>query len=546
MQYTKDQLLEAMQLAADNGDMKAATEIAELLNKQYGAHQPSPPTPKPTLKPRPYGEQVAQRFEEFDPMGIISEFPEQVSQRAERMAVRDPGGMEYIPTAVSQLARTGGELLVGGVNILIPDSVREGAEEGWNKIKDTALVRQAGAAANAGYDVYKEWAARNPEFAETFETYVDIGTLFAPAKEPIELAAKKAKRKYNTKNLEERRAGINKLMDPQIVGETGYKGDFRSVGGPLDRTVYVPTEREQIMRLTLETVEDLDPNSHYARAYTVVGDDVSKSAKQLKAFIRKTGNPAYQRDDLVNSFKEAFDEMTESDDFIALSNEAQKKALEYAERALQIVDKREANALGLLDARQRFDKLMNAGARKGDVLDPTVETAKGAAGRFIRNVMNNKLKEITVGDEVHNLLDRQHNLMVARDTLRMRMYGEGNNKISRLYDKIAGAANLPSTPLALYATLKTGGAAVAGAAVGSATGAAALTGAGVGAGIYFVLRQADKKTRLKFYSKMLSGTDKAMKVYSSDKNLVAQLKADRAYIVYLMDQARKEEEESGD
>ena len=148
MQYTKDQLLEAMQLAADNRDMKAATEIAELLNKQYGAHQPfPPPTPEPTPEPRPYGEQVAQRFEEFDPMGIISEFPEQVSQRAERMAVREPGGMEYIPTAVSQLARTGGELLAGGVNILIPDSVREGAEEGWNKIKDTALVRQAGAVA---------------------------------------------------------------------------------------------------------------------------------------------------------------------------------------------------------------------------------------------------------------------------------------------------------------------------------------------------------------------------------------------------------------
>ena len=221
MQYTKDQLLEAMQLAADNGDMKAATEIAELLNKQYGAYQPSSPTPEPTPEPRPYGEQVAQRFEEFDPMGIISEFPEKVSQRAKRMAVGEPGGMEYIPTGVSQLARTGGELLAGGVNILIPDSVREGAEEGWNKIKDTALVRQAGAAANAGYDVYKEWAARNPEFAETFETYVDITTLFAPAKEPIELAARKMKQKYNTKNLEERRAGIKKLMDPHVVGETG-------------------------------------------------------------------------------------------------------------------------------------------------------------------------------------------------------------------------------------------------------------------------------------------------------------------------------------
>ena len=546
MQYTKDQLLEAMQLAADDGDMKAATEIAELLNKQHGAYQPPTPPPEPEVAPRPYGEQVAQRLEEFDPVGIISEFPEKVSERAERMAVRDPSGMEYIPTAVSQVARTGGELIAGGVNLLIPDSVREGAEEGWNAIKDTSLVRQAGAAANAGYDAYKAWSAKNPEFAETFETYVDITSLFAPAKEPIEYAAKKAKRKYNTKNLEERRAGINKLMDPHVVGETFYKGDFRSVGGPLDRTVYVPTEREQIMRLTLETVKDLDPNSHYARAYTVVGDDVSRSAKQLKAFIRKTGNPAFQKEDLVSSFKEAFDETTESDDFIGLSNEAQKKALEYAERAVQIVDKREANALGLLDARQRFDKLMNAGSRKGDVLDPTIETAKGAAGRFIRNVMNNKLKEITVGDEVHNLLDRQHNLMLSRDVLRMRMYGEGNNKLSRLFDKIKGAANLPSTPLALYATVKTGTAAVAGAVAGSAVGAAAATGAATGAGIYFVLRQADKKTRLKFYSKMLSATDKAVKTYSSDKNLVAQLKADRAYVVYLMDQARKEEEESGD
>ena len=39
--------------------------------------------------------------------------------------------------------------------------------------------------------------------------------------------------------------------------------------------------------------------------------------------------------------------------------------------------------------------------------------------------------------------------------------------------------------------------------------------------------------------------DKAIKVYKSDKNLVSELKADRAYIVYLMNEARQEEENNG-
>ena len=188
--------------------------------------------------------------------------------------------------------------------------------------------------------------------------------------------------------------------------------------------------------------------------------------------------------------QEAFAGLKESKDYVALSREAQKKANEYANIALKTINKEEPNALGLLAARREFDSFVNAGPRKGDVLDPTVETAKGAAGRFIRNVMNDKLKDITEGDVVHNSLDRMHNLLSARSVLRNKMYGEGNNRISRAFQRISSVANLPST-------------------------------------------------------KMLSGTDKAIKAYKSDKNLVSELKADRAYIVYLMNEARQEEEENG-
>ena len=540
MQYTKEQYKNAVQKALAAGDQATAEELAEEAAILY----PEGYTPPET----PYLEQVSQRASEFSPMEVLSEGLRQVPERAEKIGGPDyrPGISAYAPVAVSQALRTGGELLAGGAGILISDSVREGFEEGWSKVKDMPGIKQAGQALGSGFEAYSEFSKNNPQLVETFETYVDVLAALAPSsKIDVAAPAKKAKLKYNTAIAEEKQAGINKLMDPVVVGESGYGGEFRSVGGPLDRTVYVPTEREQIMRRTLETVDGLDPNTHYARAHTVVSDEVKKANNELIAFINKSGNPTYDRQEIVESMQEAFAGLKESKDYVALSREAQKKANEYANIALKTINKEEPNALGLLAARREFDSFVNAGPRKGDVLDPTVETAKGAAGRFIRNVMNDKLKDITEGDVVHNSLDRMHNLLSARSVLRNKMYGEGNNRISRAFQRISSVANLPSTPLALYATVKTAGAAAAGAVAGVGMGTGAVLGAGAGVGIYTMLKAADKTTRLRFYSKMLSGTDKAIKAYKSDKNLVSELKADRAYIVYLMNEARQEEEENG-
>ncbi len=547
MQYTKEQYKNAIQLALNSGEQEAAEELAEEAAVLYPEGY-APPE-------RPYSEQVSQRASEFSPMGVLSEGLDQFSERAEKMGGPEynPSVSAYAPVAVSQAFRTGGELLAGGVSILISDSVREGFEEGWSKVKDMPGMKQAGQALGAGFEAWSDFSEKFPSFAETMETYVDIGAVLAPASK-IDMAgpAAKAKLKYNTAVLEEKRAGINKLMDPSLVGERGYSGEFRSVGGPLDRTVYVPTEREQIMRSTLETVPGLDPNSHYARAHTVVADEVKKANNELITFINKSGNPVYDRQELVDSLQEAFAGLKKDPSYVGLSTQAQKKANEYANIALKLIEvdrdgkTRPPNALGLLEARREFDSFINAGSRKGDVLDPTIETAKGAAGKFIRNVMNEKLKNITEGEAVHNSLDRMHNLLSARSVLRNKMYAEGNNRIARTVQKISKAANLPSTPLALYATLKTGGAAVAGAVAGMGAGTGAVIGAGAGVGIYSILKASNKKTRLKFYSKVLSGTDKAIKAYKSDKNLVSELRADRAYIVYLMNEARQEEEENGE
>ena len=60
------------------------------------------------------------------------------------------------------------------------------------------------------------------------------------------------------------------------------------------------------MRRTLETVEGLDPNTHYARAHTVVSDEVKKANNELIAFINKSGNPTYDRQELVEDYARSF------------------------------------------------------------------------------------------------------------------------------------------------------------------------------------------------------------------------------------------------
>ena len=69
-------------------------------------------------------------------------------------------------TAVSQAGRTAGELVAGTANMLIPDAVREGFEEGWSTVKDLPGIRALSEALSSGLEAYNEAAKRSPKTAE--------------------------------------------------------------------------------------------------------------------------------------------------------------------------------------------------------------------------------------------------------------------------------------------------------------------------------------------------------------------------------------------
>ena len=550
-EYTQEEYIAGIRKAKEQGNMAMAEAIAKEAALVYPNYRYEPP-PGPTITEKvktglmDYGKTVSRNVSEFDPSEALSEFPEKVTKRTERILGEDkfdsPLGIKKGLVAGSQVIRTGTELAFDSLGIIIPDSVKKGAETVWNTIKDTDIAKKAAEALEVGYEAYSEFAEENPEFAETFESTIDVMAVLTPgSKSQINTftkPAERAKEKYNVLVKTEKRKKLKELLGPQKVGERGYEGEYESLGGILDKTEYVPTPSEQKMLDILTDTPSINANDTFVKMYNKIQEEVRIEDNKLKIGIKQQGNPKFSGENfkilLGSKLKKEFEKGAE---YNGLSTESQKIANRYLKKAIELINDNKADALGLLKARREFDRFVNQGS-KGGILDPTSENAKSVAGRYVRNILNDKLKSIAGKETIETSLDRMHQLLNARDIVSKRRIGEGGNRLSRVWDKISDVSNLPSTPLALFATLRVPIAGLVGLGTAGTTGAVAA-----GTSAFILLKAADKKVQVKYYGKLLSGIDKAIKAYKGDKNLVRELKADRAYFVYLLDQARQEKQE---
>lgn len=538
----------------DPESKKLAGELADDYARRYGI-DPPPQQREPT-----YAEGVSRRFGELDARGILSKFPEEFSRRRETLmqGYSGPAPISTLGVGASQIARTGGELALGTLNLILPDFVREGAEEGWEQIKDEPWVQTAGNAAGRGYEYYKKWKNNNPREAELFETSVDVAFLFTPSRKIEATPFKdKATKAYNNAVYEEKRAGVDALLEPFFDNERGFYGRWVEGDGFLRKKVYVPSPKEEAIRETLTDIDRIDPNRSFGKNHNVVEDQISIESKELTALILRAGNPTFVLDEFTGRLTQTLLDFESGNvpAFNNLTEAAQTKTkfyLKEAERILRNQVKGEApggesNALNLLAARRQFDKNLREGA---DVFGSDVESAKAVAGRIVRDMLNDKLKEITPGEQAAEKLQRMHHLYEAKDLLERRKTGEAKNALLRTWDTIADRANLPKTPLALYTTLKLTGAGAAGAVTGALAGGAVaeitVLGGLTGAALYGAIKIASKKNQLRLLASVLSGIDKAKRAYKDDRNLTRQLIADRAVIVELMDELRTEPEEDED
>ena len=465
--------------------------------------------------------------------GELEQFGPEVSRRAQIVMGDDPSLLRQLYQAPelaliggSQAARAGGATLATYISSWIPNSVKEGAEAVYDRIKDTNTFRLAAQAASLGDAGYQAFKQRMPEAAERFESAVDVGLLFSPRPDipRLDIAQRGAKKEATRLVRENKKDGVTLLLEPV----TPEMRDVFEEKGVLRTKTWEPSDFDNLVIDTVTDMKGVKPNRSYTYNYREVQKEVA-AAKEATDKMIVAQNKAIDADKFLEDMQGAVDEVL-SDDLIRIaSGDIQKQLAELSEIVLESTKSRGSDLVGVLEVRRKFDDLI------GDFSG--TPKARSIAGKKIRGVLNDTLKANTRGDKLHNLLTKQFHGITAMEDMLPKRNAEARDVVSRAVRNLQSVDLLPNTVLALSATGTT--------ALGLAGGAvpAAIAGT-LGATTYVGLQTLKPRNRARIYASMLSAIDKAIPLTKG--TALKELEMDRLLIVDLIDQTREEikEEES--
>lgn len=552
MQYTQEQYVQAIRAAEADNNLEAARELADEAARLYGPLTPPPSAPEPIADP--YGPGIGLQRASKTLQDEYQKFKPEVLRRSATIV-----GQELTPSdlpkvagvAVSQAARAAGSVAGSYLGGLIPNFVKEGAEDLFKNIQGAVSDKtfysgsegismsaprkstvaegfQAGLTAVAeGYDAYQQFKQTNPEAAEQIETAVDLQALFSPRPDlpsvSVEKSLDKAAKKAGEAVRDKRRKGVVTLLTPSTPELT----DVFEEKGILRTKTFVPSAFDNQVIDTVTDMKGVDPKRSYTYNYSVVQKQ-TKQAKEATDRMITAQNKPINSDKFTEDMGSAIQEVLTDPLVRSLSGDIQKELQNLTKVLMEAVEQNGNDLVGVLEVRRRFDDQMN-----GFSGNPN---AKKVAGRTLRNVLNDTLKNNTKGDELHNLLTKQFHGITAMEEMLPKRNAEGNNVFARLTDSLKKVDLLPSTILALTAT--------GGAAVGQIGGAGpALIAGGIGTGTYATLMLMRPENRLRAQTAMLSAVDKALKTGGVTAETAMELKIDRALLVDYINQTREEVKE---
>jgi hypothetical protein len=390
---------------------------------------------------------------------------------------------------------------------------------GLDAIGNSSLAKAAMEALGKGVEAWDAWAKKNPVNAQILKDTGVVAEVFAPkVKIPgkHEKNVRKWQRKGNTQDITERKDGIQKLVEPDTrVGEGTTTEE-----GLLRRKTYEPSPHEDSIIEAMSLVDEVDPKRSFVHNNQVVLEEARKLQKDTKKAIVKSGNPSIDKDAVLGEITETIADMDQIPGYHSLSGDAKKYAEDYYKEIEQLLQNTKGSrATQILEVRQKFDKYVEAGAK---VYDPHKESAKQVAARNIRNILNQAVMDAVPGDDVYDLLQRQHLLLSGADIMSSKVAKEANNVITQSVNKLRELGNLPTTPLALFAT---GAAVVPFAPVIGGTAATAATG-------YMAWRTLSKGQRKREIASLIRAMDKSN----------ADFSAERIYLLELMKSTDEEEQ----
>ena len=507
--------------------------------------------------------QQPQVVEQEEPM--FPKFAEAAQVTGERLAglagtpeEKALGLQPGIPTAVSELAGGAGRMIRGGVQDITPDVVEQYVAEGLEGATDFAKIQLAPVirlgtilgesdiaqdvlnTIQESYSAHLSRKESDPEYAATsreLESLIDVGALIAPGGRlkpvtPEDTVFKGMGMDLIRKGRGQKIGDRKSLTQDALSPLDGFGKGRTTTEGWLKRKTYEPDADELEMISVISSVPKFDPKGTFTDNFNVIEDYIGRQANQLTAGISKAGNPKIDVEELIADIRvRAMNGL--ADEVYDRKGKAKK-----IDQQLQLFRERlgKGTALEVLEARKALDRSLKKDSRSAD---DSIATPSKAGRRAISEAAHEAIAAAVPDVSVQDLLRKQALSYRALDIVDEKRRLEADTAIGRLGQNISRTGvNLPRNPASQIAT---------GYAAGNIVQSGAFPWlAGIGASaasIYGLGKAAMSSQTKKFFGQLLVSTDKAIKAAKGSPEMIQQLKADRAVLVSLMQDARFDETE---
>lgn len=551
-EYTRDQLLQAMQQANAAGDIDVVNELAakveemdtaSVWEQRRAAGDYIPPDFTGRNLEQEYGQAVGQRMSETGPY---------IAQQAQQAMAGEILPQEAVLRSVFGRGALGTGLDVLGETIsygakklsqFTPDNYEwayvKSLKDAVAPLTDNRVAQAAGELIDKGIEGWFNLKQNNPRVAENLEGVINIAEIWQPSKltgpslrRPTSKVSKLADELYG-QSERQTNARINEFVEGLIEPEDNKASRLERQERRVEdlesgRLTVEPSQTEIEMREVLKGTEGLSPSRSLTGNMNAIEQRIDNISRRLDARLAKSG-ATINKQDMLDDLQIAVDNLSETSP--VLVGDAGKVAQRIFNEAERLIKASDGTAVGYLNVRRELDRWIK---RQGKESFDGNENAYNVAQRAVRDVLNTRVAEAAPDVDTLDSLRRQHLLLRALDRIKPKAAEEADTKLGRMFDNImrSTGTTLPRTPLARVATIGALGTTVGGAAFAGLLPYLAAGGTGGAIG-YAIYRGAVSPKTKKMLSIVLKNTDRAMKA-TKVPEMKDQLALDRAFIVELM------------
>lgn len=428
----------------------------------------------------------------------------------------------------------GNTLKLAGTSVYstLPPEVQNKTQAGLNYIKNSHLFQAATDALNAGAEAWASFEQANPQTAKTLAGGADIYGMFAGGPKPIkpmpevELTPTKIRglgqRNEAAPPVQQDKFLYNLQREEVTADNVGQVDQPRGVNRQ-EEAIPTPAEWDTIDALKKTSVS---PNKTKRQNLHAVGKRIEVLARQLEA---KGKDVNADVPGMLNDMNNRVGATMQQNP--GWGKNRMKRAQPLIAQAEQILAKYPNTAEGILKARREFDSWAEGEYGK-DVFTGNKLKVRKETIRSIRDAMNTELARV-MPDSVDSLRE-QHLLYRARNNMAPRAAQEANSAIGRLVQNTKLA--LPHTPLGIFMTGVAATSLPPAVLLGGALAIPPLALGGVLAkrGLRTPAIYNARTTSVIAMKNLLKETNKALAASRGNKQMLRQLKADRAILVGLI------------